>query len=149
VAGRLPFVRTVAGEDPPADAGGVQRGLEPVFATGARREPERVAPRFTEEGDAAMPERQHVVRSHAPAAAVVDLDARQRRVRSVEDDRRERGLGEQVAVVGAERERQHDEARQVLIARQLVHAFAGPQRRIDVHHHDVDAVRLEPAYERL
>ena len=65
----------------------------------ARHEAERVPLWLADERDALVAQRQQVVGRDPPAVAVVDDDARQRRVRRVDQHDREVGLGEPVALV--------------------------------------------------
>ena len=142
-------VRRVTAEHAATDPCRTQRSPEAVLALRARDEPERVVAWLAQERDAPVTQRQHVVGRCSPAADVVDHHRRQRRVIRVERDGRERGLCEVVAVVVGERQRQHDEPSQVRVLGQRVEPLAGPDRRVHVHDHDVEPVRLQAPHQRL
>ena len=112
------------------------------LAVAAGHEAERVALRLADERDALVAQRQEVVGGDPAAGAVVDDDARQRRVRRVDQHGRERRLGEPVAFVGAQRERDDDQPVE-LVPWNFHQPSAGPIGGVDVVQHDLEAVRLQ------
>ena len=113
-----------------------------VLAMPTRHEAEGVALRLTDERDAFVAERQQVLGGDPSAVAVVDHDAGQRRVRGVDQHRRELRHGEAVALVGTQRERDDDQTLE-LVPWNFQQAAMGAIGRVDVVQHDLETVRLQ------
>ncbi len=143
LACRRANVRTVLHVLPLERHTGVGEGQGvPRFAVPAGDEAERVALRLADERDALVAQRQEVFGGDPAASAVVDDDARHRRVHRVDQHDRELRVGEPVTLVGAQRERDDDQPIE-LCPWKFHQASPGAIRGVDVVQHDLEAVRLQ------
>jgi hypothetical protein len=113
-----------------------------VAAVPARHESEGIALRLTDERDPYVAEREEVLGRDPTTVAVVDHNARQRRMRGVDQHRRELRHGDAVALVGAQRERNDDQPVE-LVAWNFHQPAPGAVGGVDVVQHDLEAVRLQ------